>query len=292
LTHPQESAVPVPTTAATDVLRDARGAFSMLAIDQRGSLREMLSAGRADAVDDDAVVRFKIAVVRSLSPFASAVLVDRQFGADAAAAAACPVILAADLLSQSVPGAPVDRAALDEQVDAEVVARFGAKALKMLVPWTPDTRAHSIELSGRFMELCRRLGLPGIVEGVVRPADLASWSDAERDDAIAVTAADLGSTGPDLYKGEVPSYGLADHDATVTAARRITDSLDCPWVVLSSGVTAARFPAAVAACREAGASGFLAGRAIWADAITAEDQDGFLRSTSVERLKRLSGALP
>jgi sulfofructosephosphate aldolase len=281
--------VPTPTTAATDVLRDARGAFSMLAIDQRGSLREMLSAGRSEAVDDADVIRFKTAVAQRLTPFASAVLVDREFGAEAAAAAACPVILAADVLSQSAPGKPVDRAELDEDVDAGVVAEFDAKALKMLVPWTPDTRAAAVELAGRFMELCRRLDLPGIVEGVIRPADIASWTDEDRNDAIAQAAADLGGTGPDLYKGEVPSYGRADHDTTVAAARRITDSLGCPWVVLSSGVAAADFPAAVAACREAGASGFLAGRAIWKDAITADDRDAFLRTTSVERLQRLSG---
>lgn len=279
------------TVPSIDLLRDVHGNFSMLAIDQRGSLQAMLAAARpASTIDDEAVVTFKLAVSHMLSPSASAILIDRQFGRAAADAAKCPVILAADLLHQGVPGGPVTGAELDEDIDAAIVSDFHASALKMLVPWLPDARDQAIELSARFMALCRTIGLPGIVEGVVRPDDIQLWSDSDRNEALVTAAQDLAGTHPDLYKAEIPSYGTGDPEIITAAAKRITDSLSCPWVVLSSGVTADRFPAAVAACRTGGASGFLAGRAIWADAITAADTDEYLQKTSRQRLEQLTDA--
>lgn len=274
-----------------DDLRDSRGRFSMLAIDQRGSLRNMM-ANRAGGrpVNDDQLVAFKLAVARNLSGLASAILVDRALGLEAAHAAECPVILAADSLTSSVPGGPVDRAELDPHVTPEVATEFGASALKQLVPWTPETRDAAVRLSERFMALCHASGLPGIVEGVIRPTDIDSWSDADRDEAIVMAARDLSAAQPDMYKAEVPSYGRGDLETVAANAARITEVLDCPWVVLSSGVAVADFPAAVEACREGGASGFLAGRAIWADAVDAQDPTDFLKTVSAGRLQRMASA--
>lgn len=273
-----------------DRLRDQHGRFSMLAIDQRESLRQMLSAGGTQQVSDGELVAFKLLVVETLVPHASAVLIDRQYGAPAAAASTRPVILAADILSQSMPGGPVDTAVLDEDVTPEFADQFGAAALKVLVPWLPETSDRAVELSARFMDLCRRSGVPGIVEGVFRPLDPASWSEQDRNDALVEAAKALATTEPDLYKAEVPSFGKGDPDAITAVARAITASIDCPWVVLSSGVHADLFPAAVRACVAGGADGFLAGRAIWADATTSPDPVGFLRTESVRRLQELSAA--
>ena len=276
------------STLALDRLRGRTGRFSMLAIDQRESLRQMLSAHAPAPVGDAALVTFKQLVVDILGAHASAVLIDRQYGGPAAAASTRPVILAADLLSQSVPGGPVNVAELDEEITPEFAGTFGAAALKMLVPWAPDRRDEAIDLSARFMDLCRRAGLPGIVEGVVRPEDIASWNNRDRDAALVEAARDLATTKPDLYKAEVPSYGTGDAGVITQIASAITSSVDCPWVVLSSGVTAERFPGAVQACIAGGAQGFLAGRAIWADATTAADPRAFLEDESVRRLSRLS----
>ena len=60
-----------------------------------------------------------------------------------------------------------------------------------------------------------------------------------------------------------------------------------PWVVLSQGVDRPAFlPAVEAACR-AGASGFLAGRALWSDVVAADDVPSALRELSVPRLEAL-----
>ena len=279
---------PAPTL---DLLRDDRGNFSMLAIDQRESLRQMIAtAAGLDTVPDAELVAFKKAVISTLSPFASAALIDHDYGYEAAKLSECPIILAADILSQRKPGGPVNRAVIDPAVNEDVIGRFGAHALKMLVPWQPDERDEAIELSASFMELCRATNTLGVVEGVVRPEGFASWSDADKNDALVEAARDLGTTKPDLYKAEVPLFGAGERDVIVSTARRITEAIDCPWVVLSSGVPPERFPEAVALSREGGASGFLAGRAIWIDAIPAPDTQVFLETTSAERLRSLAAA--
>lgn len=275
-----------PTTASLDALKDETGSFSMLAIDQRESLRAMMTATSERPVSDQDLVDFKTAATKALTPFASAVLLDRQYGLEAAAASAAPLILAADILHQ-VPGGPVTDASLDTGLTVDMIHEINASALKMLVAWLPDSRQKAIDLAAAFMDLCRAAGVPGIVEGVVRPADIAEWPDTARDAAIVQAAGDLAAVRPDLYKAEVPSYGRGDSANITAVSRQITRALDCPWVVLSSGVHADDFPGAVHACKEGGASGFLAGRAVWADAFNAPDPEKFLTTEGAARLKRI-----
>jgi sulfofructosephosphate aldolase len=275
-----------------DSLRDSRGNFSMLALDQRESLRAMLGrAAPGRRIEDSELVTFKVAAAEALTPYASGVLLDRSYGAAAAAAACCPLILAADILHADVVGGPVTRAELDRGVTAGVVADFGTSALKMLVPWLPDSRESAIALSAEFMDLCRSLGVLGIVEGVVRPVGFDNWPEGHKNDAFVEAAQDLGSTKPDLYKAEVPLFGVGDAEEIIETARRITESVDCPWVVLSSGVHADSFANAVAMSMAGGASGFLAGRAVWADATIADNPVDFLRTVSATRLEQLATGL-
>lgn len=263
----------VPLSAALAPLADHTGRFRMLALDQRESMRTMHAAAGLSTTDET-LVEFKRAATETLSPHATAVLLDRAYGTPATRTRAhgCALILAADELHHDHPGGPVTESTLDEGVTPELASELGAAALKLIVIWKPEGDARQrLELTGAFLELCRRAGLPGIVEGVVRPADIANWSDADRDDAIVAATRELASLRPDLYKAEVPSYGKASAEYTASAAKRITAELDCPWVVLSSGVAPADFPAAVRACRAGGASGFLAGRAVWSRAISEPD---------------------
>lgn len=279
---------PLPSALAR--LANADGHFVMLAIDQRESLRTMLETATGAPVSDDRLTDFKLRASQALTPSATAVLLDRDYGLPAAKAASCALILAADVLQQE-RGGPVTDATLDEGVTHALVEEVGAAALKLLVPWMPEAREAAVDLAGRFMDLCHAVGVPGIVEGLVRPADIASWTDEARDQALIEAAADLASIDPDLYKGEVPSYGRGDHAVIAAVSEQITQVLQCPWLVLSSGVSAADFMGAVTACVSGGASGFLAGRAVWADAVTSADPDEFLAQESTERLAVLARAV-
>jgi sulfofructosephosphate aldolase len=274
-----------------DRLMRPEGGFAMVALDQRESMRDL----RGSFTTDDDLRGFKAGAAEILSPFASAVLLDSVYGVDgerpAVIADDCAFILAVDRFVQA-PGSPVSDSVLDEAASAESIAAAGADAIKLLALWTrgedPGRRAgivHSV------VELGRRSGVPVILEVIVRDAD-GPWRDGPgRDAAIVEAAAEFAGFGADLYKAEVPDHGI-DAARVTAVSREISAVLSCPWVVLSNGVEPARFGDAVAAACAGGASGFLAGRAIWSQAAALRDFRESLRTVSVPTLERLSSMVP
>jgi sulfofructosephosphate aldolase len=270
-------------------LARATGAYAMVALDQRESLRQMFEKARGTSVGDDVLVDFKRAAAELLAPHASAVLLDAQFGLPAFDAIArvpsCGRILAADLII-APPGDPSADTAIDESiVPAEVAAR-GASALKLLVIWRgEENRDACIDKVSRFIASCHEADLPAVVEPITRPPKSGgAW---DREAALVEAARTLGALGPDLYKSEVPFQGKGDGGAIVEVAEAITAALHCPWVVLSQGVSIPDYPRAVELSCQGGASGFLAGRAVWSDALETEDYRTAIADRSVARLQGL-----
>jgi sulfofructosephosphate aldolase len=269
-----------------DALARESGTFLMVAMDQRESLRTMLAEHGHDATDER-IASFKVAVARELSPHASALLVDSEYGwfdrivSERLVAPSCGLIMAVDALDQQ-PGQVVEDTTLDETVDVAAAVEAGVVALKLLVIWRNDAqRARRIEMSQAFSELAHRHGLLSVLEPVVRVPD------AERETSIVEAAAELSVTGCDLYKCQVPLAGKGDQSEITQWAREIDAATVCPWVVLSQGVDPADFPAAVEAACKGGASGMLAGRAVWTATLGAEDPTQLLREQSVPRLEQL-----
>jgi sulfofructosephosphate aldolase len=274
-------------TLTLDALARPSGTFLMVAMDQRESLRTMLAQHHDDA-DDARMVRFKLAVARELGPYASGFLIDRHYAYEEIVSerllpASCGLILAADALEQP-PGGIVEETELDEEVDAAQAVRNGVVALKLLVIWRDDARrAHRVETTRRFVELARSHGLLSVLEPVVRGPE-----GFDREAAIVEAAAELGAVGCDLYKCEVPTHGAGEPEEITTWSRRIDAAVPCPWVVLSQGVDPARYPLAVEAACRGGASGMLAGRAVWTTTLAADDPTALLRERSVPRLQELA----
>jgi sulfofructosephosphate aldolase len=260
-----------------DALARENGTFLMVAMDQRESLRTMFRERGHDS-GDERVQMFKTAVARELAPYASGFLIEPDFVADVAAYVRHGLILAVDALVQE-PGAVVEDTSLDEDVD---VPR-AVDALKLLVIWRDDDRrAERVEMSRRFVELAAQKGVLSVLEPVVRVPD------DQREDAIVEAARELGAARPSLYKCQVPLYGRGDPDEITRRAREIDAVLPVPWVVLSQGVEPEDFPRAVEASCKGGASGMLAGRAVWTATLDADDPTELLREISVPRLQELA----
>lgn len=283
----------MPTASVSTLAALARpsGVLAMLAIDQRESLRRMLAAASGGRpVADAEVAAFKLAALQALTPHASAVLLDQQFVwrqalAQRAIAPGCGLIAAADLFIASAEEAVAD-SRIDESVSPEAMRADGAVAMKLLVLWRPDEPAEPrIAMVRDFLARCRSARLLSIIEPVVRaPRDGGPWN---RERAILAAAAELGGLGADLYKAEVPLHGAGGEAEVRAACAEMTRRIRGPWVVLSSGVDPDLFPRAVEwACRE-GASGFLAGRAVWRGVIGRTDIVAALHEDAVPRLRRL-----
>ncbi|WP_329459162.1 hypothetical protein [Streptomyces sp. NBC_01497] len=271
------------------------GTFAMVAADQRDSLRSMMAeqAGvEGSSIPDSRLTDFKLAVARALGPHASALLIDSDYGYrrlvdERVLPAGCAPILAVDLLEQET-GGPVEDTALDETADTAAIVADGTKGLKLLVIWRRDGhRDRRVALAARFVEMCRRAGLASVLEPVARAtAEEEAAGTFRLTDSVVEAARELAPLRPSLYKCQVPDGGVGSVAALAREAERIDAVVGVPWVVLSQGVRAADFPDAVEAACRAGASGFLAGRALWTDAL-AGNRDATLRDVCTDRLRRL-----
>lgn len=279
-------------TSTRDLSELARpsGAFAMLAVDQREALRAMFARHQTQPVTDEQVTQFKLHATRILSPLASAVLLDKQFVLDQAIAEqavhpSCALIAAADEFLSS-PDELVADVRIDDAVDPGHYRDHGAVALKLLVVYRPDGDARDrVRMVEDFIRRCNDHGLISIIEPVSRaPLHGVRW---DWNEGVLAAARELGALGADLYKAEVPYHGHGDPDRVRRDCAAITRSVTSPWVVLSSGVQQEAFPRAVElACME-GASGFLAGRAVWSACVEHADYQRALQDDAVPRLRHL-----
>lgn len=278
------------TYTLMDITRPS-GGFAMLAVDQREAMRMMFSAAGVPApVTDKQLTDFKVNTAKIVSPYASAILVDRQFCyrqivEQNAIAQSCAMIVAAD---EFIPGngLPVDSVVIDRNIDPQGVKRDGGKALKLLVLWRSDEDPQQrLEMVREFNQLCHANGLLSIIEPVVRPPRRGDVFDREQ--AIIDAAKELGDSGADLYKVEMPLAGKGTQQELLAASQKLNEQINMPWVILSSGVDEKLFPRAVRMAMQAGASGFLAGRAVWSSVVGLPETELMLRDISVPKLQRL-----
>ncbi len=279
--------------SALGALARPSGGFAMLALDQRISLQTMFAAAGRPSGDGE-LDAFRDLVLDEVESHVSAVLLERGYLCRTAITRwpehRPALILAVDELLQEV-GSPAQDAGLDREAVA-VAPALGARALKLLMPWMAgaddETHARQAAIVAAFVDAAHGVGLPALVESIVHGGTRPGEQLATPDELLGAAA--ILSRGADVYKAQVPIHG-GDTPADVTAlAREMTQVVGIPWVVLSTGVPDARFPELVAASCRGGASGFLAGRAIWSRAVSGTDAASTraLLAGSVQDLDRLA----
>ncbi|NUR07984.1 MAG: hypothetical protein HOQ22_07515 [Nocardioidaceae bacterium] len=287
------------STVSTSTLADIAtgdGTFAVVAMDQRNTLKRMYAAVGVDDPSEEELRSIKEDVITALSPAASAFLLDPTYGMPAlhAVRATTPgvpgVLVAAEPSSRgSYHGEP--RASLAPGQDAAWVRDQGGAAVKFLVQLRADRSAtDGVDLAAEALDVirglvadCRATGVPSVVENLVYTLPGEELTPERRADAIIEAAEALDGLKPDLLKLEYPG--------SPEACRRLADRLTVPWAVLSAGVGFDEFADVLKiSCDEGGASGFIAGRAVWKDAVgmPTGPRREHLRS---EGLRRLEGCL-
>lgn len=286
-------------TITLDAIADEAGTFAIIAFDQRNTLRRMFTAVGIEATDDD-MREVKVEVTRALTPDATGILLDPQLGVGAvmgasALAPGCGLLVSAE---------PTDRGDFEGEPrsyripgqDAAWVREMGGHAVKYLVMMNPqrevragepDTTLETVELVRTINEDCRAAGLPSVIENLIyAPRGVEKLSPAQREEAIISSAILLQETNPDLLKLEYPG--------SPEGCRRLADALTVPWAVLSAGVDFDVFEDVIKiSCDEGGASGFIAGRSVWKEAVgmVGAERDTFLREVARPRLITLREAI-
>src|SRR6516162_10158690 len=155
-------------------LSNARGVIAAAAMDQRGSLQKSLASARGvdlKAITSEMMAEFKSIVTRVLTPHASAILLDPEFGLDAAKARSrnAGLLLAYELsgYDNTRPGRLPD---LLPHVSVKRLVDWGADAVKILIYYTPFEEASINDIKHAFIERvgaeCETHEIPFFVEFV------------------------------------------------------------------------------------------------------------------------------
>jgi tagatose 1,6-diphosphate aldolase len=257
----------------------ADGFFLICALDHLSDFQELL-APDPKTVDFRQTLAAKAMLMRDLSPQVSAFLLDAEFGlAPAIAARALPgsVGLMASIEDEDYaipPGAR--RTRMRAGWSAHQIKMIGADVLKLLWFFRPDaqTAAEQRKVVRDLVAECRRLSLALVVEPIWYPLigedpKSAAWQ-ARRIEGIIESAHEVDALGIDMLKAEFPGdvTTAAGQQAAAAACHRLDAGIHVPWVILSAGVGYEQFREQVRIACAAGASGFLAGRSIWRDAVS------------------------
>src|ERR1700684_1584193 len=139
-----------------EAVSDSRGVIAAAAMDQRGSLKSAIASGKGidkKAVTDAMMIEFKEAVTRVLTPHASAILLDPEFGLSAAKLRAknAGLLLAYENsgYDNTQPGRLPDL--LDHYSVRRVVAD-GADCLKILLYYSPFDSADINDIKHAWVE--------------------------------------------------------------------------------------------------------------------------------------------
>lgn len=271
--------------------------FTILAFDQRGTYKRMLPEGTSY----QKAVEVKAEIVRALSEHASAVLLDAEYGLQSALTMARSSGLLMSLEKSGYSGDSTYRKVdfIPEWNVAKIRA-MGASAVKLLAYYHPGSGALAEEIEGVIAGVvadCHAHDIPLFLEPMSYsldasvPKESAAFAEG-RAEVVRETARRLGALKPDVLKLEFPidaAYNQ-DHDAWRAACEAISSATDVPWVLLSAGVDFETFEKQTEIACRAGASGWLAGRAIWKEAVTMGDVERaeFLRTEAVTRMERLN----
>ncbi len=299
MTEPSGVAAPAPSSPALSLqdIAAADGTFAVVALDQRNTLRRMYAAAGQPDVPDEELVAFKADVLGALDN-ASAVLVDPSYGVPArtraGAATGTGVLIAAEPAVRATHGAE-PRVTRDPRQDARWVRGLGGHALKFLVQIRadrpgdgggPDLTAEGLDVVRAVVADCRASGMPCVIENLTYPLPGEEPDPGGRADAIIEAAVALDELRPDLLKLEYPG--------SPEACRRLGASIRTPWAVLSAGVGFDEFAEVLRiSCDEGGASGFIAGRAVWKDAVAMSppERGRFLADEGRRRLDACVAAI-
>jgi tagatose 1,6-diphosphate aldolase len=278
-----------------EAVADSRGIIAALAIDQRSALRNLFAramAVEAANVPAEYLTQFKEEVSSLLTPHASAILLDPEYGLPAARkrAPGTGLLLAYEQTGydKSVHGRLprlLDQWSVQRLVDA------GANAVKLLLYYSNRSSAEINNFKYAFVE---KVGEECAASDVPFFLELVSYAEGMEDKSVEfarnkyeVVAAGMKEFSSPRYRVDVLKVGMpvnlsfvegspsANGESLFTREeakqyfRNAATFASIPFIYLSEGVSNAAFQYGLELASEAGAkfSGVLCGRATWKDGV-------------------------
>lgn len=280
-------------------LSNGNQVITALAIDQRGALKRLLAAAACGGdFANDILVDFKKVISSELTPYASFILLDAEYGVAASELrhADCGFIAAYEKTEYdaSTPGRLPDLLPI---WSAKRIKELGADAVKILLYYDVDDKPEINDIKHALVE---RIGSECIAEDIPYFVEILTYDASDMD----VTSREYASLKPhkvngamrefskprynaDVLKVEVPvnmnfveDYTSEEPVYTADEARAYfkeqSKATHLPFIYLSSGVSAKLFQETLVFAKESGSTfnGVLCGRATWKDAVAIFAKEG------------------
>lgn len=307
-------------------LSDAKGVIRAAAMDQRGSL--LKSIAKEKGCDPKEITRpmmeeFKIAVSKVLTPHASAILLDPEYGLAAAKARAknAGLLLAYESsgYDNTRPGRLPD---LLEKESVRTLKDQGADAIKILIYYTPFDKKEVNDIKHAFIERigaeCVCYDIPFFLEFVgYDPAggDVNTLEYAKKKPEIVAKSMEEFSKPQylvDILKVEIPinmkfvegtksfkGQKAYSQKEALDYYKRTAQVTQKPFIYLSAGVSDDEFRESLEMAAESGVqyNGVLCGRATWKEGIPVYAKQGvkaledWLQDKGVKNIQALNAVL-
>ncbi len=307
--------------AGLQAISNENGVIAALALDQRGILRNAIAkAKQVEDVDASAVVEFKELVTSVLTQYASAILLDPEYGLSAAShrnAAGLLVAYERSCYDAAPPRLPI----LYDLWSVRRVKEAGADCIKILLHYTPFDQPEINDLKSAWVERigdeCRANDIPFVLEllgydlhGREKGLEYAKIKPEIVERSVAEFSKER--YGVDLLKIEIPvqmgcvagtKFFSGEQAYAQPEAQRhfhaVAAATDKPFVYLSAGVTNAQFIDTLEFAAGCGSrfNGVLCGRATWQNGIAVYAQHGakaledWLQTEGRENIARVNDAL-
>jgi tagatose 1,6-diphosphate aldolase len=307
-------------------LSNKEGIIAAAAMDQRGSLQKSIASAKgvdAKAVTPQMMSEFKVAVSRILTPYATAILLDPEFGLDAAKARAsnAGLLLAYEETGydNSQPGRLPD---LLPHVSVKRILEWGADAVKILIYYTPFDDPRINDIKHAFIERigaeCEFYQIPFFLEFVgydpkggnekglefakIKPqvviGSMKEFTKPQYNVDVLKVEVPVNAEfveGSAVYKGE-KAYTRAEALAYYRQGAEVATK---PFIYLSAGVSNEQFVESLNMAKEAGTdfSGVLCGRATWKEGMPIYATKGvkaledWLSTEGVKNINAVNAAL-
>lgn len=309
-----------------NALSNKEGVIAAAAMDQRGSLQKSLAAAKGvskEAISDDMMQEFKSIVTRVLTPHASAILLDPEWGLPASKerAPSAGLLLAyeASGYDNTQPGRLPD---LLPHVSVKRIVDWGADAVKILIYYTPFDDPKVNDIKHAFIQRvgaeCDSYDIPFFLEFIgydPKGGDEKGLEFAKQKPEIVTKSMEEFSKPEymvDVLKVEVPINAVYVEGSSVYEGqkaysrsealdlfRKAADAAKKPFIYLSAGVDNAQFIESLQMASESGTdySGVLCGRATWKEGMPIYAKQGakaledWMNTEGVKNIEAVNGAI-
>ncbi|MBI2222473.1 MAG: tagatose 1,6-diphosphate aldolase [Acidobacteria bacterium] len=285
--------------AGMKAVSNERGVIAAAAMDQRGSLKKSLAKEKSGEITDADMEQFKSIVTEVLTPHASAILLDPEWGLPASKRRAKNAGL---LMAYEKTGYDANTPGrLPDLLDHWSVRRLkeaGADCIKILLYYTPFDPGKINEVKHAWVERigdeCRANDIPFFLEfvGYEEGMDEKGFEFAKKKPEVVIGSMKEFTKdryGVDVMKVEVPinmkfvegarafggqkAYTRAEALEYFRKAQAVSTR---PFIYLSAGVSNAEFTESLELAAESGVkfNGVLCGRATWKDGIPVYAKQG------------------